>query len=90
MLLVRLHVQSAICILTLFVRVEAKVCVELLVALFFHDSLAEYGVLVDDIHWLFFLLLLRRHSLSGLQCFVRDVKFRFHGNRDAIRIIRAS
>ena len=47
-------------------------------ALLLHDSLAKYGILVDDVHWLFLLLPLLRHVDSA--AIVRSIKLRIHDN----------
>lgn len=59
-------------VLTLLVGIHSIIGVELLVSLLLVDGLTEYGVLVDDVHWLLLYLLpsLRRHL--GL-----DVYYRF-------------
>jgi hypothetical protein len=72
-------------LLTFLVWVESKTSVELLMALLFHDSLTEDGILMDDIHWLLLLLLFGGccHAasvlVSSFLCVV-NIKLRIYSN----------
>ena len=54
--------------LTFLVWVESKTSVELLMALLFHDGLTEDGILMDDVHRFFLLLLFRSCHAAQFSC----------------------
>ena len=57
-------------LLTLLVRVYTIACVEFLMSLLFQDGFAEDGILVHDVDWLLFFLLLTgsRHRYNVTSC----------------------